>query len=375
MKIAVLGTRGVPAEYGGFETFAEFLSVGLANEGHEVEAYCPHYQTYREPTYKGVKLIRVWHPERFFVNRNFRALCTIVFDFLSLLKAAMHGADIIYMCGYASGPCLVVPRLFGKTLVVNPDGLEWNSARWGRLARGWLYVCEYLASVIPQGLVADAEPIAERFKRKYGADAMFIPYGTEVFDRSQAVPIEWERDSFYIAIARMVPETEIPAIIRGVKMSGSRKRLLVVGPTPDKRFFETEVLPLVDNEQVFYLGAIYDRPRLKTMRMDAAALLHGHASEGTNPSLLESMGCGAPIIAIDRASNIDAVTPENGLYWRNDEELAARIRVFEAMSEDQRRTLGRRNYERAVAEYSWARSVARHLRFFESLLRREPAAS
>lgn len=367
MKVAILGTRGVPAEYGGFETFAEFLSVGLAEVGHDVDAYCPHYQRYRESTYKGVRLVRIWHPEHLFRNRTVRAACTIVFDLLSLARASASNADVIYMLGYASGPCLIVPRLFGKILVVNPDGLEWNSARWGRLARTWLYFCEALASRIPQKLIADAEPIAERFRLRYGANVVFIPYGTEIFSRSSAVPIEFPPDEYYIAIARMVPETSVPLMIRGFLLSGSRRNLLVVGPAPDARFFEEEVRPLIDGERVRYLGAIYDRPRLKSLRTNAAALLHGHASEGTNPSLLESMGCASPVIAVNRQSNRNVLGEGGGWYFEDPETLAARIREFEGLSAEDRRAWGSRNQERARELFSWEASVRQHLAAFESI--------
>lgn len=368
MKIAVLGTRGVPAEYGGFETFAEFLSVGLAAAGEEVYAYCPDYQRYREPEYKRVKLVRIWHPERYFRHRHLRAACTIVFDVLSMLHACRARMDVIYMLGYASGPGLVIARLFGRPLAVNPDGLEWKSTRWGPLARAWLFLCEYLSARVPQLVIADAEPIARRFRDKYGVDALCIPYGTEIVHREDTPPVPHADDSFYLAVARMVPETKIPTIIDGFRLSGSERTLLVVGPIADRAFFETQVEPRVDGDRVRYLGAIYDRGFLRSLRARAAALIHGHASEGTNPSLLESMGCGSPVLAIRRQSNIDAAGEEGALYYDDDPaSLAEQIRAFEGLSGDERRRMGEATRARAAALFSWDAAVERHRRAFVGL--------
>lgn len=367
LRILILGSRGVPGRYGGFETFAEFLGAGLVELGHEVTVYCPHYQEYREASYRGIRLRRIPNHELRYRNRVLRALCNLVYDIRSLADAGRSDADIVYMLGYAAGPFLIMPRLRRMKLVLNPDGLEWKSARWGLLARSWLYVCEYLAAKIPDLLIADAEPIARRFSDRHGCSPLCIPYGTEIVDRAALQPQGYEADSYYLSVARMVPETKVHEMIDGFRRSGSDRRYVIVGPIVDRRYFESEVAPRIGGA-VEYLGAIYDRDRLNSLRGLAFALLHGHASDGTNPSLLESMGCGSPVIAIRRDSNIAVLTAENALYFDDADELALRLREFEGLSNAQRTDMGARNLARVAREYSWEASVRRHAAAFEGLL-------
>ena len=371
VHIAILGSRGIPANYGGFETFAEHLSVGLAECGVDVTVYCPAYQDYREPTYKGVKLRFISSFDRNPKSRLIRAVGALVYDIVSLIDAGLSKADVIYMLGYASGPFLVVPRLLGKPMVVNPDGLEWKSKRWGLFARSWLHLCEWTAARGTNGLIADAEPIQEHFVAKYNVPAACIPYGFTPPSLANAVQ---DDDAPYIAVARMVPETSIPLMVRGHRQSGSKRRLLIIGPVADQRFFDSEVMPLVDGEQVQYLGAIYDRDRLIEIRATAYCLLHGHASDGTNPSLLESMGCGSPVIAVRTRSNAAVLGPNEDFYFSDEASLAAAINRFEALSADERGALGRSNRQRIEQDFSWGSCVAKHLDAIERFTGRAPVA-
>ncbi len=368
LRILILGSRGVPARYGGFETFAEFLGAGLADLGHEMTVYCPDYQEYREASYRGIRLRRIQNRELGYRNRVLRALCNLAYDIRSLVDASRSDADIVYMLGYAAGPFLIIPRMRGRKLVLNPDGLEWKSARWGLLARSWLYICEYLAAKIPDLLIADAEPIALRFSGRYGCRPLCIPYGTDIVVRAaMQQQAGYEEGSYYLSVARMVPETKVHEMIDGFRRSGSGRRYLIVGPVADRHYFESEVAPRLGGA-VEYLGAIYDRARLNSLRGLACALLHGHASDGTNPSLLESMGCGSPVIAIRRDSNVGVLSEENALFFEDADELALRMREFERLSDAQRADMGARNAARVAREYSWDASVRRHAQAFEQLL-------
>ena len=368
VKIAILGTRGIPAQYGGFETFAEQLAIGLVREGVHIEVYCPHYQPYQNEIYKGVSLRFVWNPEVFFKRRVLRAISTLLYDIFCLVHVTFSEADIVYMLGYASGPFCALPRITGKKIVINPDGLEWKSLRWGWFARKWLHFCEKVSTKSAHCLIADAPAISEHFARTYGVTPVCIQYGTELFDEKSASTLPVEPFSYYLAVARMVPETSIPMIIRGFRLSGSAKRLLVVGPIPDTHYFESEIRALIDGDHVQYLGSIYDRSLLQTLRARSMALLHGHASEGTNPSLLESMGCGSPVISINRKSNIDVLGNVEGFYFNSDVELAECIKRFEMLTDAARSDLGKLNRMRADSHFSWGATVHKHIAVFEGLV-------
>ena len=365
MSIGILGTRGIPARYGGFETFAEHLSVGLAKHGHNVYAYCPKYQEYKEPIFKGVKLVFISNFEYLFKGRIPRALCNLLYDIACLLHACgRSGPTHVYMLGYAAGPFLLLPRLFGKKLVINPDGLEWKSTRWGFFARTWLYFCEFISARFSNQLVGDAQPITDRFTKKYKAPITTIEYGTELFE-DDGKNLEYPKGSYYLAVARMVPETKVDVIIEGFKRAKiDGKKLIIVGPITDSAFFESRILPHTGKDNIEYLGAIYDSVRLKKLRANPKALLHGHASDGTNPSLLESMGCASPVIAMDRESNVKVLTRENALYFYDENTLAAALTKFETMPANERLEMGRKNLLIVKKSFSWEATVAAHEKIF-----------
>lgn len=363
MKVAILGSRGVPANYGGFETFAEQLGAGLVQAGIDVSVYCPEYQAYKDNDYKGIRLIFVKNYEYLTKSRVLRAVANLLYDVASLVRVSLSDVDVVYMLGYASGPALGIPRIFGKTMVVNPDGLEWKSKRWGVGARTWLFLCEWASARLSNGLIADAEPIRLHFSQKFDVDAVTIQYGAPILDKDPAAGSP-ESEDFYVAIARMVPETSIPQMARGVLASGTTRPLIIIGPAPDQRFFDEEIRPLVDGARVKYLGPIYDQELLVRYRQFATALLHGHASDGTNPSLLESMGCASPVIAVRTSSNCDVLGPNADFYFSDEEELAAAIQRFEGLAQAERRRLGDENRRTIERRFSWALCVERHLKAF-----------
>ena len=367
LSLAILGTRGIPARYGGFETFAEHLSSGLANQGHEVYVYCPKYQEYRAPTYQGVQLIFVSNFEYLFKDRIPRAICNLLYDIACLNHASRRtGPTHVYMLGYSAGPFLLLPRLFGKKLIVNPDGLEWKSTRWGYFARSWLYLCEFISAHCAHYLIGDAQPITDRFEKTYKAPISTIEYGTELFE-DDGQKLEYPKGTYYLAVARMVPETKIDVMIEGFKRAKlENRKLIIVGPVTDKTFFESSVLPHTGKDNIEYLGAIYDKVRLKKLRANPMALLHGHASDGTNPSLLESMGCSSPVISIDRESNAKVLTRKNSLYFEDEITLASALKQFEAMKESERSEMGKMNFQNVKEKFSWEACVKAHERVFQS---------
>ena len=166
LKISIVGTRGIPANYGGFETYAEEISKSLVEIGHDVCVFNPHTRKVKENKIYGVSVKYVFDIEPMMPGRILKAISTIIYDALSLIRASLSQTDIIILCGYASGPFMIIPRIFGKKLIVNPDGFEWNSARWGKLAKRWLLFCEKLSSIIPNHLVADSDAIKEHFLKK-----------------------------------------------------------------------------------------------------------------------------------------------------------------------------------------------------------------
>lgn len=369
LKISILGTRGIPASYGGFETYAEEISKSLVGLGHQVTIFNPHTNKVENNKYHGVDIKYIFDFEPFVYGRVFKAISTIVYDAFSLLRASLSKTDVIILCGYACGPFMIIPKIFRKKLIVNPDGFEWNSARWGKLAKKWLLFCEKLSSIIPDHLIADSDAIKEHFEKKYKCELTTITYGAPLVTTAEKCTLIDASKEYYLIIARMVPETSIPMMVKGFINSKSSKTLYIVGPIKDKFFFQSEIEPLIATyKNVIFLGPIYSDGDVQKLRFHAAALLHGHASEGTNPSLIESMAVGSVILAINRTSNIIPLTDKYDVFFKNSEELSLKINYIESLQPKDIENIKSSNFENAKNRFSWTMKAHDHIKVIKKVI-------
>tara|TARA_A100001015_G_scaffold321670_1_gene453900 strand:+ start:4736 stop:5866 length:1131 start_codon:yes stop_codon:yes gene_type:complete len=372
LKIAILGTRGIPAKYGGFETYAEEISKNLVKIGHKVTVYNPHYNSVKNESHNGVDIKYIFSLESFLPGKILKAVSTIIYDTLSLLKASFSDSDIIILCGYASGPFMLIPKIFKKKLIVNPDGFEWNSSRWGTIPKQWLYFCERISSLVPDHLIADSEVIRQYFIDKYNCKPTTITYGAELISFAEKSEIVDSNKDYFLIIARIVPETSIPLMIKGFIMSKSKKNLYVVGPIKDDVFFEKEVRPLIETRKnIFFLGPIYSDGEVIRLRYNAISLLHGHASEGTNPSLLESMATGSFILSIRKQSNVNALSRKFDVFFESSQELSEKIVWLESLNDFEFSKIKEHNFDLAKKNFSWIQKAYEHEKVFTKVLKKE----
>lgn len=300
MRLAILGTRGIPAHYGGFETFADEIAVRLQQRGIEVTVYCeegcnaPHMEEYN-----GVSLVYVPAP-------RFGPLTTIMFD-LRCLLAVRSKHDVVYMLGYGASLFCFLPRLWGKRVWINMDGIEWSRSKWSLPARIWLRVMEAVAMWTPNRVVADAEAIREHLLRRYQRmpACSVIPYGAPIIDQAEAALLaEWglEEGGYYLVVCRLEPENHVLEIVQGYAASRGTLPLVVVGDHTVGTPYVRQLLEIKD-PRIRLVGAVYEQPKLQALRFFTRVYFHGHSVGGTNPSLLEALGCGNAVIAHDNPFN------------------------------------------------------------------------
>tara|TARA_A100001015_G_scaffold316857_1_gene432239 strand:+ start:596 stop:1720 length:1125 start_codon:yes stop_codon:yes gene_type:complete len=372
LKISIVGTRGIPANYGGFETYAEEISKSLVEIGHDVYVYNPHTRKIKENKVYGINIRYIFDIEPIMPGRILKAVSTIIYDALSLLRASISKTDVIILCGYASGPFMIIPRIFRKKLIVNPDGFEWNSARWGMLAKKWLLFCERLSTIIPNHLISDSDAIKDHFIEKYNYEPTTITYGAPLIRFADRSKLTNTNKDYYLIIARMVPETSIPMMIEGFILSQSEKLLYVVGPIKDQSFFDEEIDPLLKKySNVIFLGPVYTEGDVQKIRYNAFALLHGHASEGTNPSLIESMAVGSIILAIKRQSNIIPLTERYDVFFETVQDLSEKIRWLEHLTSNEISSIKENNFNNAQSRFSWPMKAAEHEKVIMKVLKKE----
>ena len=340
-RIAILGTRGIPARYGGFETFAEELGARLVERGFRVTVVCEKVRgASQPPTFRGIDLAYVPAP-------RLGPLTTIAFDLMSLWRVR-KGYDVVYMLGYGASLFCFIPRLGGAEVWINMDGIEWLRSKWSWAARAYLRLIETVATWTPNRIIADADAIRSHLQSRHRRlpECTVVPYGSDLVTAAppEELLAEWglKVGEYYILVCRLEPENHVLDIVEGYAASSSTFPLVVLGDhklnTPYVRLLQS-----VADPRVRLIGTVYDKVRLRALRFHARAYLHGHSVGGTNPSLLEAMGSGNVVIAHDNVFNRE-VAADAALYFRNARDIPGILEILEADS-------GRRQRMREVARH------------------------
>jgi len=360
IRIAILGSRGIPAKYGGFETITQELSTELAKKGFDIFVACETKFFKKNPyaEYKRVKL--VYFP----IINSIRTISEVIYDTLSVIWASFK-ADVIYMLGYASVIALIIPKLLGKIVIVNVDGLEWKRRKFNMVIRFLLRCFEKLAIKIADYIVVDSHVIRVYYKKNYGVNPIYIPNGIR---ENKPYPCEvlrkygLEKNGYYLVVARLEPENNIDLIIKGFRASNSSKKLVIIGKLKKTKYCDK--LLKLKNDKIFFVGGIYNRRLLMSFRRNCYAYIHGHEVGGTNPSLVEALSCGNAIIAFDVPFNRE-VARDAALYFKNLTTLKDQITFLEKNSE-----LVNLMGEKAYTIYKKYYTVDKMVHAFEANLRK-----
>lgn len=372
MKIAFVSTRGIPNNYGGFEQFAEYISVGMAQRGHEVVVYSPKFHPYQESTYKGVRIKHIYSPETWMGS----SVGSFFYDFASLRDALKkEDFDIIYEAGYTSIiPAYIwfnVKKRKRPIFTTNMDGLENKRSKFSPMVRRFLDWEEKMAVKYSHYLIADNMGIHDYYKEKYGKESKFLAYGADIHDDFKAEYLEefgLKSEEYYILIARLEPENNIVMAIEGYLHSkeNGRRPLIVVGKTNTPH--GKELVEKYGNERnVEFVGGIYDFKKLDSVRHFSKAYFHGHSVGGTNPSLLEVMAAGCFIFAHDNIFN-RAVLKENAFYYPSADKVTEYLNRIDTIAEGSKIQYTARNIEVIRNEYSWESLIDKHEKYFYWLL-------
>lgn len=311
MKIGIIGTRGIPNEYGGFEQFAMYFAEYLAQQNIEVTVYNSSNHPYKDRSWKGVTIRHIYDPEH-----RIGTVGQFIYDFLSILDSRKRAFDIIFQLGYTSSS--IWGWLFPKKakIITNMDGLEWKRTKYSKPVQGFLKMAEKWAVKQSHALISDSIGIQTYLKKKYQAESSFIPYGATVFTNAKEEVLDnygLKPFSYNLIIARLVPENNIEVIIKG-HLEYNKHLLCVIGNVNTK--YGSFLLEKYGN-QVRFLSAIYDIDILNNLRYYSNFYFHGHSVGGTNPSLLEAMACSCVIVAHDNDFN-KSVLDKNAYYFKQE---------------------------------------------------------
>ncbi|GAB3299679.1 glycosyltransferase [Geodermatophilus aquaeductus] len=363
-SIALVGTRGVPARYGGFETAVEEVGRRLADRGHRVVVYCRTAPGAEEPPpaeHLGMELVHLPAARR-------RSLETLSHTALSVGHLLAHRTDAAIVFNAANAPLLPVLRAARIPVATHVDGLEWKRAKWGPTGRHYYRVAESLAVRWSDVLIADAQGIADYYRDTFDAPTTLLTYGAPLVDPGADLlaGIGLEPGGYHLVVARFEPENHVDVIVRGYTASEASLPLVVVGSAPYNDGYTRRVHALAD-ERVRFLGGVWDQRLLDQLYANCATYLHGHSVGGTNPSLLRAIGAGAAVTAFDVDFNREVVR-DAGRFFRTSQDVARQLASVEA--DPARVERDRRRSRELAAGYDWDEVAAGYEALAERLAAR-----
>ena len=387
MNIAFVGSRMIPAEYGGNETFVGEISAKLKEKGFEIFVTCESDRFF-EDEYNGIK--RVYVPSIHGKSFTIPSINDVISTTYLLIKYSKK-IDVVYYVAVDGALSAIIAKLFRKKVVINPDGIEWKRLEkrsyfakfyWKPLyfvTKLYLYLMEYLSCRLSDITVADSIEIKKHLERTHGAqNVVYIAYGArelispEISRNEESKVLKRYRLSskdYFFTVSRIIAENNIDMEIKGFKRSKSNKKLVIVGNFYDKDPYTRHLLELKgEDDNIMFLDPIYDRKTLGVLRKNCYAYIHAYEVGGTNPSLLEQMFFGTPILAYDVPFNKE-VLQEGGIYFKGAEDLTKSMKMLEREEFDLE-VIEETQNNRIETKYNWDEITRKYEIIFNKILER-----
>jgi glycosyltransferase involved in cell wall biosynthesis len=368
LKIAMIGTRGVPANYSGFEACVEEVGKRLVNSGHSVTVYCRKgFYRDKKDFYLGMKLV-------YFDALNIRSLETLSHTALSVLHTLRSDYDILMVFNSANSPLLILPRLLGKKIVINTDGLEWKRGKWGSLGKLYFRFAELLATKLATRIITDSPVLKDYYKKRYAVDSTFIAYGAELSKSTQPALLDklgLKQGEYYLQITRFEPENNPLITLRGFQRLKTDKQLVLVGGVR----YESSYSKALKHEaqrigaKVILPGYIFDKALLNELRCNCFAYIHGNEVGGTNPALLEAMASSTFVASMDVNFNRSTLG-RGGMYFDKDINGESLSKVLSWAEDNPEKLSDFKSYglARVREKFCWNKVAADYEQLFKELL-------
>ena len=363
MKIAIMGTRGIPANYGGFETFAEELSWRLAERGHNVTVYGrSHHVKHPSETYRGVRLVILPTIQHKYFD-------TVAHMALSALHSLREHYDVVLVCNGANSPFAWIPRVAGSKVTINVDGIERQRKKWNAAGRAYYRLCERLSTLVPNVMVTDAGVIQDYYRKTYGKDSVMIPYGTPVGRHPMPDVVRsfgLEPDRYVLYVSRLEPENNAHQVIDAFEGVQSDLQLAIVGGAP----YATEYIARLKSTRdprIKFLGFVYG-DGYRALQQSAFAYVQATEVGGTHPALIEAMGYGNCVLAYGTPENTE-VLGGAGFLYQSVEQLRAQLQQLAC--NPQMRIPAQESAAHRAGGYSWESVTDRYEALFHEMLKRD----
>ena len=348
MKIAILGTRGIPNYHGGFEQFAEYFSKYLVESGYETYVYNSSLHPYKKKKWNGVQIVH-----KYDLEDKIGTIGQFIYDLNCILDIRKRKIDVVFQLGYTSSSIWnwLIPK--STKIITNMDGLEWKRSKYSTNVQNFLKYAEKLAIKHSDILVSDSIGIETYLKQEYSVDSKYIAYGVEVnnkYNDSVLRDLKIEKLGYNMLIARIEPENNIEVILDGVTKSYHNSPFLVIENIKNK-FGKYLLKKFKNNNQIKFVGTIYDLQKLNSLRQNSNIYFHGHSVGGTNPSLLEAMASHAFICAHNNIFN-KSILCDNAFYFSDGIDVK---NIIETKNKNKYQDFIKINYNKVIVEFSWAK--------------------
>ena len=366
MRIAILGTRGIPANYGGFETFAEELAPRLSARGHDVTVYGrSHHVPPKLREYRGVRLVVL-------PTIRHKYLDTVVHTWLSTLHALTQRYDVVLFCNVANAFCIIFTRLFGIPAAINVDGLEWKRRKWNRLGQWYYRMSEKLACRLSRNLVTDARAIQDYYREVHGRDSSLIAYGAstkKLCSIDTLTRFGLSPRKYFLHVSRLEPENNADAVVEAFRAVETDFPLVIVGDAPYATDYVRK-LKSTDDRRVVFTGYVFG-DGYRELVSHAYCQVHATEVGGTHPALTEAMGMGNGLLVNDVDENRE-VARDAAWYFRitDSDDLTAKMKRTLADPEGLA-TLAAASRERVAHLYQWDTITTEYEELFSQMLARD----
>lgn len=364
LKVAILGAKGYPYVYGGYDTLVKELGERLQKRGVDLRVYC-HRALFIEkpPIVNGIKLIYTPAIET-------KSLTQLTHSFISMLHACLSDVDVIFVVNSGNGPFGIISRIFRKPTAINVDGLEWLRPKWRGFGSKYFLWASKMATKYYDHIINDSDEMHRIYQKEFGIDSSVIAYGanpSESADLDRITSWGLDKGSYFLIVGRLVPDNNADLIIEGFIRSNSTKKLVIVGDVPYRDEFETK-LKAIPDERLFFTGYITNPEDLKALYFYSFAYFHGHEYGGTNPAMLKALGYGCAILALDTVFNREMLQDgKHGWFFKKDvDAVTACVETAEDQPESMR-FLRETSREGLVERYNWDYVTDQYLKVFEEL--------
>ncbi|MDN3204154.1 glycosyltransferase [Algoriphagus sediminis] len=367
LKVAIMGAKGYPIVYGGYDTMVKELGERLVDKGVQVRVY-NHRSLFKDrpKMVNGIECIYTPAIEK-------KSLTQLTHTFCSMIHACFSDVDVIFVVNSGNGPFGVFSRLFGKPTAINVDGLEWLRPKWKGFGSKYFYWASRMATKFYDRIINDSDEMRRVYLEEFGVDSMVIAYGANPKENVSAKALKkWNLDSrsYFLIVGRLVPDNNADLIIEGFLQSESQRKLVIVGDVPFDDSWANRLKGLKD-DRLLFTGYVNDPETLAALYSHCYAYFHGHEYGGTNPAMLKALGYGCAILALDTPFNQEMLqNGKYGLYFQKSQDSVSELVSYSEENPEEMRRLIETSRQGLTEKYNWDKVTEKYIQVFEELAKR-----